>query len=640
MPWARAVTVSAVIPAALIAAVVAFAVSLSPSVPDASWLVLIAFVAGFSLFLGYRVSTRLPRNPVGALIAGNGLVVLLLLGDVYDAVVVRRPGALPEPGPAVAEAMSGTWMLLYLPLALLLLVFPDGRLVSSRWRIVALGLPAVVVLFNAAIVIGTVWPAAWDVAYTVAAPLPVALLGLLVVSVGSVFVRYRRSGPVVRGQLRWLAVAGLSIPITLLLCWLSYLLTERPDLVVIGLVAMYLAVPCAVTVALLARDRVDIDDVLVSTTTYVVLGGAALAVLSAASAAAGLLVARWSTPVAVLVTAVCMLGVAPARRRVQRRMGRWLCPRRERALTALEDLRSRVHRGEAQPEDVQGVLRQALCDPELVVGYGRFDRGASAQLLRSTTGVAVTPIRLGGEEVGVLVAGPDRFRPPQDVADAAGLLVELSRLRAELNHAVQEVEASRTRIMRAGEAERRTLERDLHDGAQQRLVSLGMALRVLQRTNPDSSGLTTALDSAVSEIGTAVAELRQIAQGLRPSSLDEGLGPALANLIRYSPTPVDLDIQARELPDPVTVTSYFVVSEAVTNAVRHASAARIGVRITEQPGRVHVRVYDDGRGGAVPQDGGGLAGLRDRVCAAGGSLDVSSPAGAGTVVEAVLPCGS
>lgn len=264
----------------------------------------------------------------------------------------------------------------------------------------------------------------------------------------------------------------------------------------------------------------------------------------------------------------------------------------------------------------------------------------------SVDGGRRVPVRVGGHEIGALVGGT--VASPElvgELADASALLVEIVRLRIELRHALNEVESSRARLLHAGYEERRRLERDLHDGAQQRLVSLGMALRLAQRHLGDSSvDLNRLLDSSVAELAAAVAELRQIAHGLRPSSLDDGLGPALSSLASKVPIPVTVDVtgdvSVDQLPDDIATTAFFVASEAMANAVKHAHPAAIGLRVSRMDGQLTVQVRDDGRGGAAVRPGAGLAGIADRVAAAGGALSVSSPAGHGTVVEAVLPCAS
>ncbi len=147
----------------------------------------------------------------------------------------------------------------------------------------------------------------------------------------------------------------------------------------------------------------------------------------------------------------------------------------------------------------------------------------------------------------------------------------MTRLRAELAGALREVEASRTRLVQAGDAERRRLERDLHDGAQQRLVSLGMAMRLAQRHLDDGTvDVNGLLDQGVAELATAIAELRQIAHGLRPTSLDDGLHAALAAITQTLPIPVRLDIPPGELPEDLATTAYFVAAEAVTNAAKYS----------------------------------------------------------------------
>ena len=248
---------------------------------------------------------------------------------------------------------------------------------------------------------------------------------------------------------------------------------------------------------------------------------------------------------------------------------------------------------------------------------------------------------LGGVQVGALGAsaatGPAVLRV---IATASASLVEVTRLRAELAQALREVEASRARLVQAGDAERLRLERDLHDGAQQRLVSLGMAMRLAQRHLGNGTvDVDALLDQGVAELATAIAELRQVAPGLRPSGLEDGLPAALASLTNALPIPVEFDVSPALLADDVATTAYYVAAEAITNAAKHANAtAEIKVRVLQGPGGVEVRVQDDGCGGAAPRNGSGLAGLADRVAAVGGSLLMDSPAGAGTTIEAVLPC--
>ena len=209
---------------------------------------------------------------------------------------------------------------------------------------------------------------------------------------------------------------------------------------------------------------------------------------------------------------------------------------------------------------------------------------------------------------------------------AAAVPIEVCRLRLGLL-------ASRARLIEATVAERRRLERDLHDGAQQRLIATGMRLRMLQRDlDPTRSA---EIDRAVAELEGTVAELRQLAHGVRPSRLDDGLVPALEAVRAATPIAMDLDVSPLPALDDVQVLSaYLVVSEAVTNSLKHAHATRVGVRVADLAGRLCVEVSDDGVGG-VPVTGA-LTALRDRVESVGGTVTISSPPGAGTTVTAML----
>jgi signal transduction histidine kinase len=227
------------------------------------------------------------------------------------------------------------------------------------------------------------------------------------------------------------------------------------------------------------------------------------------------------------------------------------------------------------------------------------------------------------------------------VLSAASLSIEIARLRVEVRRQLAEVDASRRRIVEAGYEERRRLERDLHDGAQQRLVTLGIELRRLQRSLPrDSDMLRPALDGAVAEIGAAVTDLRTIAAGVRPPRLDDGLTSALRDLARTAPLPVTVQADIDRVAASVEAAAYFVACEGLTNAVKHASASRVELRAARENGSLHLTVADDGVGGATARRGSGLAGLRDRIAAHGGAFELVSPRGEGTRIEVTIPCES
>ena len=205
------------------------------------------------------------------------------------------------------------------------------------------------------------------------------------------------------------------------------------------------------------------------------------------------------------------------------------------------------------------------------------------------------------------------------------------------------MKAQRARIVEAADGERRRLERNLHDGEQQRLVSLSLTLRLARaRVKEEPEAADQLLDAAADELSQALAELRELARGIHPAILtDRGLAPAIDALVARTPLPVEVhDGLEGRLPGPVEAAAYYVVSEALANASKYAAASAVSVTIRRVDGRAIVEVRDDGAGGADPAAGTGLRGLRDRVEALDGRLTVTSPPGEGTTVVAELPCAS
>jgi len=213
-------------------------------------------------------------------------------------------------------------------------------------------------------------------------------------------------------------------------------------------------------------------------------------------------------------------------------------------------------------------------------------------------------------------------------------------LRSHVEHLVVELRASRARLVQAGDAERRRLERDLHDGAQSRLVALSLLLRAARKRADGDAGVAELIDQAQGELQTSLGELRELARGIHPAVLsDRGLEPALEALASRTPVPVDLAVEAAELPEPVETAAYFVVSEALTNVAKYAQATHASVAVRQVNGNVTVEVSDDGVGGADAAHGSGLRGLADRVAALDGTLALDSPAGHGTRLHAEIPFG-
>jgi PAS domain S-box-containing protein len=248
--------------------------------------------------------------------------------------------------------------------------------------------------------------------------------------------------------------------------------------------------------------------------------------------------------------------------------------------------------------------------------------------------IAAAPVRdASGRVVGNIVAYTD-------ITERKAQEAEVHRLNAELHARLEELAASRARIVTAGDVERRRLERNLHDGAQQRLVTLSLSLRVaLAQLESDPAAARAALADASDELALALDELRELARGLHPAVLsDRGLRAAIEMLAGRAPVPVEIaDIPDERLPEPVEAAAYYLIAEALTNVTKYARASTVRVRVAANDARVFVEVSDDGVGGADPATGSGLRGLADRVEALGGSLDVVSPAGAGTSLRAEIP---
>jgi signal transduction histidine kinase len=259
---------------------------------------------------------------------------------------------------------------------------------------------------------------------------------------------------------------------------------------------------------------------------------------------------------------------------------------------------------------------------------------------------AVTRLEHEGKPLAVLVHDPSLLEEPKLVnaaGAAARLALENARLHAETRAQLEEVRRSRTRIVAAADEERRRIERDIHDGAQQRLVSLGLELRLAHRRlgNTPDPEFDRLLTATVEELKVAVEELRELARGVHPAILTEdGLAAALESLISRTPISVDLEADEGRLPTQVEATAYFVACEALANTVKHAEASSAKVRAHRRNGLLVVEVEDNGVGGAQAVNGSGLRGLADRVEALGGKLHVESPPGGGTRIVGEIPCGS
>jgi signal transduction histidine kinase len=259
---------------------------------------------------------------------------------------------------------------------------------------------------------------------------------------------------------------------------------------------------------------------------------------------------------------------------------------------------------------------------------------------RGARSVAAGPVIVGGRLWGAVMVCSGRASLPADTDLRLARFTELGAMAIGNADSSAELAASRARIVAASDEARRRIERDLHDGAQQRLVSLGLELRLAEAGVPD--GLPAVRDGigrVADDLSAVLDELREMAQGIHPAMLaNGGLGPALRALARRASVPVELDLATdARFPRPVEGAAYYVASEALTNAAKHADASCVNVTLAERDGALHLSVRDNGVGGAEPQRGSGLIGLRDRVEALGGTIEVMSPQGAGTTVLVTLP---
>jgi signal transduction histidine kinase len=306
------------------------------------------------------------------------------------------------------------------------------------------------------------------------------------------------------------------------------------------------------------------------------------------------------------------------------------------------------------PTRLGPALARALGDPTLALltwssaAGGYLDEtGRRVEPNAEAPNRAITRIERRGEPVAILehdVALLEDRGLVNAIVSAVRLTIDNERLEAEITNQLAEVAASRSRIVAAGDAERSRIERDLHDGAQQRLVTIALALRLAEtRLGDDADPATRAvLSQSVKDLGEAIEELRDLARGIHPTILtDSGLGAALESLVDRSPLPVQLTIDLPTEPSTaIAATAYFAVSEALTNIAKHTDASRVTVSAVSSDGTLRVKVADDGDGGADTERGSGLRGIADRIAAVDGSWRLHSPQGGGTRIEVELPCES
>ena len=585
--------------------------------------------------------------------------VAAIVGVTVGWVIVRRDARSPV-GPAVAWSVAAIaavnlhnvlgshlpWSTALWPFNLagvfaLLLVFPDGPRPGRLW----FALPWAFLSAELGLQI-CLWGSTQDGGrVTGSAPtwrLDVGYLGMfvlaatLVLAIASLVVRYRAGPRRIRQQIRWLLLAGIVVVVLLVGGWVAEAEGATIDVAYTPFTAAIVTlVPVSVGIAIVRYDLFDIDRILSATTAWLVtiaVSAGVFAVVVVVISQAISLGGGPSSAAAAFVTALLFL---PLQRYVATRVGRVVDRDRFVAVATVERFAADVRAGRRQPEEIEAVLRTVQHDADLVVqvktpsGWARLD-GTS---ITDPDGFA---LEAGGEVVAMIRLGWDSHRARRrlaDIAKTAWVPIEVSRLGLGLRDALNQAQESRNRLAIAAAEERRRLERDLHDRAQQRIVASAVNLRLLQQRLPADEAAE--LDATVRELRETVDELRKIAHGVRPTQLDDGLESALATVRDTCPLPLDLDVETLpEVSDARALTAYLVVTEAIVNVLKHADASRVTVKISARHEHLAVEVSDDGIGG-IPQDTPLLA-LRDRVLSVGGTLAVQSPPGAGTTILAVI----
>lgn len=630
---------------------------------------------GCYVLVGGSIARRLPRNVCGwlLLLIGAGLAGGFFTDALSTVAVMKHRGTL---------ASWAHWVNLWLLFATVLpgivfylLVFPTGRPPSPRWRpflmtVIALSVVGVVLSMVQFEGDGPQNPLAIPAIASVTSTLLVAILFAFIAasltSVVAVVVRFRRASSPERQQLRWLAIVAV-LSIALLVGAISFgaLGLDRigDPLGVAFLLMWIVGLPLSAYIALRRHHLYGIEVVANRSIVYGSLAALITATYAVIVAGAGALVGsgdRSNVWPAIAATVVAALVFQPARRRAQRLADRLIYGDRaspyelvatftERLDAAsLDDVLPQMAELVAEGTGARTVRIWLRSGAELRAAAGWPADAARPSPVPLEEGElpllddAAFAVRHHGNLLGAITVEMQPQEPMTpateqliaDLSAQAGLVLRNVSL-------VEELQLSRQRLVSSQDEERRRLERDLHDGAQQRLVSLSVELG-MARTRAIAGGdadLSARLDTAADELTQSLAELRELARGIHPAILTQnGLGAALRSLAERSSVPVDLACvpEGRFVPE-VEATTYFLVSEALANVAKHAGASQASVTVHRGDDRLDIDVTDDGKGGAS-MTGSGLRGLADRVGAVGGRMDVRSQTGVGTTVHAEIPC--
>ncbi len=622
--------------------------------------------------LGIVIVNKRPKNAIGWIFIVAGIALALgSIGQTYAVHALRAdPGSLPA-GRALAWVSNVLWPIPIIALTVLFLLFPTGHLPSPRWRPVAwLVVATCVVLTLGALILATAgWSdpfggidaaagSAGDVARVAIVIAVSAEVVALLLSVASLVVRFRRSTGVERLQLKWfvsaaaLAAVAFSVGIFVDSAVVSVILS-------ISLLCLYVAIG----IAMVKHNLYDIDVIINKTITYGALAAFITAIYVVVVVVIGAVIGV-TEGVSLLATAVVAVAFQPIRRRAQQIANRLVYGERATPYEVLS--RFSEHVGETySDEDILVRMARLLAEgtgaTSAAVWLRVGDEVRPAAVWPTNGGMATAIPLVRGEppEVeGVTAAVPVRHqrellglltvtKPPNeplssvedklvaDLAAQAGLVLANSKL-------IEDLRASRQRLVAAQDEERRRLERNLHDGAQQQLVALAIRLKLARTTaSKDLVEADRMLEQLEGDVTDALENLRELARGVYPPLLaDQGLTAAIDAQSRRSAVPVRVEADGIDrYPQEIETAVYFCTLEALQNAAKYADAGQITVRLVQDDGELVLSVRDDGRGfdPAVTPLGAGLQNMADRLAALGGRLIVRSRAGGGTTIEGRIP---
>jgi signal transduction histidine kinase len=608
--------------------------------------------------VGTVLTLRHPRHPVGWVFLALACAMAISGPlDVYAAYgVVVHPGRLPAASfVAIAGDVSFIpWLVL---VALALYLTPTGRPVSRWWgRAAKVTAGAGIVGLTTALLSDRPLDPPLDqvrnpLAIDAIEPVVRAISGVAVLLVGlgligsglSLVQRFRSARGAERQQLSWLALAVVPLPLMVVAAFVTAW-TNHEAALMVATGGFVVVVPVAAGLSVQKYRLYDVDRIVSRAFAYVL----ATVVVISTYVLVVVLVGRASSridessPVAAIIGTLAAVSIAtPARREGQRVLDRRFSRRRFDALQRIESF----GRDRSSDSTIEEVLRAALSDPTLTVTYWIASRAQWVDAQGSVT--AASPdsyiVQRHDEDGPIAAIASDPQRSPralvQAVSDVAVTQLENAGLRAAISVQLVEVHESRARLAAAQMAERRRIERNLHDGAQQRLLALAFELQAAL-LNGDTDRLRAGARHGVAESHAILLELRDLANGLHPSVLaDGGLGTALDDLAARCPTELEIRCPATRFDHDLEACAWFIVLEAVTNATKHGRPHHIVVELVHDAGCVRLTIEDDGEGGADPH-GRGLQGLADRAQAAGGRLEVGARTPHGTIVRGELPCAS